>query len=102
MFDTPSIAFILDFPYIVKNISLRYLKLPLTILIILFADKAFSQVEFIQNKGQWDSKARFMSAAGNGAFFLENNGFTVVQHNEKELERIIEGRHSETPASNTD
>lgn len=54
----------------------------------LVSGNVFSQTEFIQNKGQWDKKVAFMSYAGNGAFFLHNNGFTVLQHNPKDLERL--------------
>lgn len=47
-----------------------------------------AQTEFIENKGQWDSKVTFMSVAGNGAFYLEKNGFTVLQHDEKDMETL--------------
>lgn len=52
------------------------------------AGTAFSQTEFIENKGQWDKQVRFMSAAGNGAFFLQNKGFTVLQHNSQDIESL--------------
>ena len=54
------------------------------------ADNAFSQIEFVENKGQWDPKVKFMSKVGTGAFFLQKNGFTVIQHNQKDLDRLIE------------
>jgi len=42
---------------------------------------ALSQnIEFIENKGQWDEHVRFMGQVPNGAFFIHNNGFTVLQH----------------------
>src|SRR5436305_1124500 len=50
---------------------------------------AFSQTEFIENKGQWDKQVKFMTNAGNGAFFLRGNGFTVLQHNPADLEKVI-------------
>ena len=34
-----------------------------------------------------------MTDAGNGAFFLRHNGFTVIQHNAKDLENLINKNH---------
>ncbi len=59
----------------------------------LFSSKVFSQIEFVENKGQWDRKVKFMSNAGNGAFYLQKNGFTVLQHNEKDLARMVNKVH---------
>ncbi|MBA2561304.1 MAG: SBBP repeat-containing protein, partial [Chitinophagaceae bacterium] len=61
----------------------------------LFSSKVFSQIEFIENKGQWNPKVKFMSNAGNGAFYLQKNGFTVLQHNEKDLARLIDKVHGQ-------
>jgi gliding motility-associated-like protein len=68
-------------------------------LLILFTtffvnNHAFSQVEFIENKGQWDPQVKFMSTAGNGAIFLQKKGFTILQHNQKDLEQILDKFHS--------
>ncbi len=86
--------------YIVKNISLKFIKDHLAYFILLIAStffiaqNSFSQIEFIENKGQWDKKVNFMSNAGNGAFFLQEDGFTIMQHNEKDLEEFIDKRHA--------
>ena len=61
--------------------------------ILFVAGNAFSQTEFIENKGQWDKQVTFMTNAGNGAFFLQHNGFTVLQHNTKDLENLIHKNH---------
>src|SRR5687768_33153 len=34
-----------------------------------------------------------MSNAGNGAFYLQKNGFTILQHNEKDLARLVDKVH---------
>jgi len=60
----------------------------------LVTDKTFSQIEFIENKGQWDAKVKFMSNVGNGAIFIGQRGFTVLQHNQKDLERITDKLHT--------
>ena len=62
-------------------------------LITFFAGGLFAQTEFIENKGQWDKQVKFMSYAGNGAFFLRANGFTVLQHNKDDVERIVHKHH---------
>jgi hypothetical protein len=38
--------------------------------------------EFVENKGQWDKQVTFKG----GNFFLQKNGFTVVQHNTTDLQ----------------
>lgn len=50
----------------------------------LFA-QYFSNIEFIENKGQWDSRVRYMGNVNGGAFFIRNSGFTVLQHNPDDL-----------------
>lgn len=49
----------------------------------------FSQnIEFIENKGQWDEKVLFMAKVSAGAFFIHKDGFTVVQHNNNDWSRL--------------
>ncbi|HEY4149532.1 MAG TPA: PKD domain-containing protein [Chitinophagaceae bacterium] len=44
--------------------------------------------DFIENKGQWDSKVKFIgSIGGNGSFFLAKNGFTVLLNNPADMAR---------------
>jgi len=57
------------------------------------AESAFCQIEFIENKGQWNKEVKFMSLAGSGAFYLQQNGFTVAQHNPDDIENIKERVH---------
>ncbi len=68
----------------------------LTTITIFFVDQnVFSQIEFIENKGQWNSQVKFMSYAGSGEFYLQQNGFTVAQSNPNDVENIKERRHKE-------
>ena len=67
-----------------------YLLLPA---ISFVAGNAFSQTEFIENKGQWDKQIMYMTDAGNGAFFLKKNGFTVLQHDAKDLQNMVHKNH---------
>ena len=65
----------------------------LLLLTILSNSNSYAQVEFIENKGQWDNRVTFMSHAGNGSFFLEKNGFTVVQHDEADMSLVHDKLH---------
>ncbi len=77
---------------------LRLSKLIIRTLFILVISTGFfgnvvAQIEYIQNKGQWDSRVKFMSHAGNGAVFLEKNGFTIVQYKAEDFERLALKMH---------
>lgn len=61
---------------------------------LLFSCFAFGQytesVQFIENKGQWDSQVKFMAEVPAGAIFIHDNGFTILQHEPDEWESAIE------------
>ncbi|HLF47405.1 MAG TPA: PKD domain-containing protein [Chitinophagaceae bacterium] len=51
-------------------------------------------IEFIENKGQWNDQVKFKSDIPAGNFFIRSSGFTVLQHNEndlKQLQEVIKG-----------
>ena len=54
----------------------------------------FSGFEFVENKGQWDSKVKFCGQINSGAFFLQPDGFTVLLHNPQELQNIMHMFHN--------
>ncbi len=64
-------------------------------------DGLFAQVQFIENKGQWDSRVKFMSKAGDGSFFLEEKGFTISQYNPADVKDITDKRHGLAAAETT-
>ncbi len=55
--------------------------------------QSYANLEFIENKGQWNSQVKFKGEMPTGAFFLKNNGFTVVQHNLDDLETLADVTH---------
>ena len=65
---------------------------------------AFAQqaVEFTENKGQWNDSVLFRGGINNGAFYLERNGFTVLLHNEDDMQQISERIHGHAPGGETD
>ncbi|MEI9957545.1 MAG: hypothetical protein WDM90_14900 [Ferruginibacter sp.] len=52
-----------------------------------------AQMEFIENKGQWDSRVNFRGDLNMGAFFLESNGFMIDLHNTSDLKKLSELQH---------
>ena len=59
-------------------------------------EKSLSQnanIEFIENKGQWDNSIKFKGTISNGAFFLQEKGFRVVQNNSDDIQRLADFFH---------
>lgn len=52
-----------------------------------------AQMEFIENKGQWDSRVNYRGDFSTGSFFLENKGFTVVMHKPEDMQKLSEVMH---------
>ncbi len=66
------------------------------------ASFAHAQMEFVENKGQWDNRIKYKGDLSSGAFFLEGKGFTVAMHNEadlRQLNEIMHGTAASTPAN---
>jgi gliding motility-associated-like protein len=58
-----------------------------------FSQKNTLGLEFVENKGQWDPSVTFKGDLGNGAFFLQHKGFTVLQHNPDDLKKLASLGH---------
>ncbi len=54
---------------------------------------AWAQMEFIQNKGQWDKRVNYKTDFTTGSFFLENKGFTVLLNDAEDVKKIGEYNH---------
>jgi gliding motility-associated-like protein len=50
-------------------------------------------IQFIENKGQWDPSIRYLGEVNGGAFYIQQNGFTVLQHHPKDWAAIGERSH---------
>ncbi len=64
-------------------------------------NKVSAQVEFIQNKGQWDNRVEYRGDFSTGSFFLENQGFTVAIHRVADLKMLSEQMHGHNTNSST-
>lgn len=52
-----------------------------------------AQMEFVQNKGQWQKKINYKGDFNTGSFFLENNGFTVLLNKPEDVQKLSEKKH---------
>lgn len=62
----------------------------------LFA-QSFNNIEFIENKGQWDNRVQYKGDVSNGSFFIRENGFTVLQHNPVDFANVAKFFHGQKP-----
>jgi gliding motility-associated-like protein len=54
-------------------------------------------MEFVENKGQWDSRVEFRGDFTTGSFFIENKGFTVLMQNAADLQKLADRIHGHSP-----
>ncbi|MFN4314411.1 MAG: PKD domain-containing protein [Chitinophagaceae bacterium] len=40
----------------------------------------YSNIEFVENKGQWDERVKYRAEVSAGAVFIRQSGFTILQH----------------------
>jgi len=52
-------------------------------------------VEFIENKGQWNSNVVYKAQLPAGSLYLENNALTYLFYNERDIDRLHELHHHE-------
>jgi gliding motility-associated-like protein len=53
----------------------------------------FENIQFIENKGQWDKKIQFKGSFPGGAIFIQKDGFTVLQHHPEDYKKLEEKMH---------
>ncbi len=76
---------------ILRKILLHFITILSAIFIVHHV--SYGQVQFVQNKGQWDSKVQYRADFSTGSFFLEDQGFTVDLHNPADLKILSEQMH---------
>jgi gliding motility-associated-like protein len=62
----------------------------------------FGNIEFVENKGQWDNRVKFLGRVNSGEFYVQQNGFMVVQHNPSDWARAAELTHRHERGQNDD
>jgi gliding motility-associated-like protein len=73
-----------------NKINKLFLTIVSTIFVVLTVN---AQMEFVENKGQWDKKVNYRGDFTSGSFFLEGRGFTVDLHNPADLQLLAEREH---------
>src|SRR6185312_10433046 len=58
-----------------------------------FAQQGASNIEFVENKGQWDSRVQFKGELPTGALFLEKTGFSVMLYDTTDLQALTLAHH---------
>lgn len=75
------------------NISTRILYTALFLLCLLTNSSLNAQIEFVENKGQWNGNVQYRGNFNAGAFFIEKNGFTVMMHKPEGQAQLAEIMH---------
>ncbi len=73
----------------------------LMIIAVLPWKPASAQIDFVENKGQWNDKIQYKADMSAGAFFLEENSFSVLMHNPEEMQLMHDLEHGH-PNKKTD
>lgn len=80
--------------YNIRNLNKNLLKLltrtcGLIVLSLTFYNYTHAQaMEFVENKGQWDSKVKFKSDMGGSVFFLQQTGYKVLLQSKEDLQKV--------------
>ena len=81
----------------------RFIYVLLFVLPVTSLKAQSGNIEFIENKGQWDKKVKFLGDVPAGSFFIrEGGGFTVLQHNPDDLREMQAVIHSRENKKSTD
>lgn len=62
----------------------------------------YSNLEFVENKGQWDEKVKYKGVMNNGVFFLREKGFTVLQNNPDDMRKMANFFHGAPHSASQD
>ncbi|MBU3713767.1 MAG: PKD domain-containing protein [Ferruginibacter sp.] len=63
------------------------------VLIVLSSKKLSAQIEFVENKGQWDGAVLYKGNFKTGSFYIEKNSFSALIHNADEFKQIAQLMH---------
>jgi gliding motility-associated-like protein len=74
--------------YFVNKSNTLFKKSFFFVCFLVYTFSSLAQVEFVENKGQWPNPVKYKGSISNGAFYLEQNGFSVVLHDPKDMNKI--------------
>ncbi len=71
-----------------------YIRFFFSVTVLFSLNSTFAQsLQYIENKGQWDSKVKFKSDMGGSAFFLQQQGYKVLLNNKDDLQKLSGHSH---------
>lgn len=87
-------SFLIKFGYFKENKhTLKHFIISVILCLPSLFIAAQGNIEFVENKGQWDSKVRYKGDVSNGSFFIRDGGFTVLQHNPADIAKLSGYKH---------
>ena len=57
--------------------------------------QSYANLEFVENKGQWNDMVTFRGLTNTGAFYLTKSGYRVLQHNTTDLAKLAAHFHAD-------
>src|SRR5213082_1767038 len=73
------------------TLKIHVLLIGLIIALITYIQVSHAQyIDFVENKGQWNSKVDFTGELNGGAFYLQRNGYKVLLNSDEDWARIAE------------
>ena len=67
----------------------------------LHAQLTLGNLEFTENKGQWDSAIRFRAEMPNASFYLQKHGFTILLQSPADMDALRQYMHGPTTNVNS-
>jgi gliding motility-associated-like protein len=78
----------------------RYLTLiSIAYFFLISIAKSQGVIEFVENKGQWDSRVKYRGTVNNGAFYIRKGGVTILQHNANDIDNLYAVTHGQSTAT---
>lgn len=76
------------------------IRLFIFLILLVFGKSGMAQMEFVENKGQWDKRVFFKADFKTGSIFLEDRGFTVYMQHPDDMQALAERVHGHKDVSN--
>jgi gliding motility-associated-like protein len=78
-----------------RRVYLSIIHLVFFLIAFAFASEgqSYYSLDFVENKGQWDGNFKYRAEVGNGAFFIDSKGYTVLQHHQDDFKKLYEKLH---------
>ena len=80
-----------------KNFTLKHIFIipALFLTCLSVQSQNYNNIQFIENKGQWDSRVQYMGSVSNGAFFIRSGGITMLQYNPVDIASVSKEMHEQ-------